>query len=215
MDGASLFDVRKDYSSRRLTRENLAKSPWEQLDAWLAEAAEVDPEDFNAVHLATVGPDGMPSGRVVLARGVSPEGITFYTNYRSAKGQELAAAPRAAMTFFWKELERQIRIQGIVSRVPEAESDAYFASRPRSSQLGAWASEQSARVPDNETLESRLEAVERRFADTDRIPRPSDWGGFRLSFGTMECWQGRPSRLHDRWKYVLSDGRWQALQLFP
>jgi pyridoxamine 5'-phosphate oxidase len=215
MDGASLIDVRKDYASRRLIREDLAATPWEQLEAWLAEAAEVDPEDYNAVHLATVGSDGMPSGRVVLARGVSPEGITFYTNYRSAKGQELEAAPRAAMTFFWKELERQIRIQGPVTRVPEAESDAYFASRPRSSKLGAWASEQSAHVPEGETLEARLEAVQRRFGDTDHIPRPPDWGGFRLGFGTMECWQGRPSRLHDRWKYVPSGAGWQPMQLFP
>jgi pyridoxamine 5'-phosphate oxidase len=215
MDGVSLFDVRRDYASRRLAREDLATTPWEQLEAWLAQAAEVDPEDYNAVHLATVGSDGMPSGRIVLARGVSPAGVTFYTNYRSAKGRELEHAPRAAMTFFWKELERQVRIQGPVVRVPEEESNAYFASRPRSSQLGAWASEQSEPLPKGENLEARLEAVQRRFADTAEIPRPPDWGGFRLGFGSMECWQGRPSRLHDRWCYVASGSVWQLVQLFP
>ena len=215
MDSASLTDVRRDYGSRRLDRAALAPTPWEQLERWLAEAAEVDPEDYNAMHLATVGAGGMPSGRIVLARGVAPDGVTFYTNYNSLKGRELTGSPVAALTFFWRELERQVRIQGEVFRVSAEESDRYFASRPRESQIGAWASAQSELVPADVELERLRDEVAHRFESVEAIPRPEGWGGFRVEFGTLECWQGRPSRLHDRWRYQRSAGVWEVVQLFP
>lgn len=167
------------------------------------------------MHLATVGTNGRPSGRIVLARGIGPEGVTFYTNYASQKGRELDEVPRAALTFFWRELERQVRIEGDVGRVSAAESDRYFASRPRESQLGAWASAQSEVVPEGTDLHAVVAAVTERFKDVSEIPRPDGWGGFRVQFGTLECWQGRPSRLHDRWRYERTSEGWDLLQLFP
>ena len=215
MEGRSLSEIRRDYASRQLTRADLAPVPWEQLERWLADAAGVDPEDYNAMHLATVGVGGMPSGRIVLARGVGPEGVTFYTTYASMKGRELHEVPRAAVTFFWRELERQVRIQGEVVRVSAEESDRYFASRPRESQIGAWASAQSEVVPAGEDLRVRFEAMADRFKDAATVPRPAEWGGFRIRFDVMECWQGRPSRLHDRWRYERSGPGWEVNQLFP
>jgi len=193
----------------------LASVPWEQLERWMTDAAEVDPEDYNAMHLATVGAEGGPSGRIVLARGIGPDGVTFYTNYNSQKGRQLREVPRAALTFFWRELERQVRIEGGVEQVSAAESDRYFASRPRESQIGAWASAQSAVVPEGTVMDEVVAAVAHQFDATTTIPRPEGWGGYRVRFDSMECWQGRPSRLHDRWRYDRTDGGWNVVQLFP
>ena len=179
-----------------------------------AEAAKI-PEP-NAMTLATATPEGSPSARIVLLKAFDERGFVFFTDYRSRKGAELEANPRAALVFYWAELERQVRIEGEVSIVAPAESDAYYASRPRPSRVGAWASPQSRVIPDRGWLEREYNAVQQRFAgDPDSIPRPPHWGGYRLLPSTFEFWQGRQSRLHDRIRYRLEDASWRVERLAP
>jgi len=170
--------------------------------------------DTAPVALATVDASGQPSVRLVLLRGVDERGFAFFTNYNSRKARELDANPKAAMTFHWPTLEEQIRIEGTVERVSAAESDAYFDSRPRGSQLGAWASEQSAVLPSRETLEAKYREIEKRFADQP-IPRPPFWGGYRLVPHRIEFWFGRPDRLHDRLVYTREGDGWKIERLYP
>ena len=170
--------------------------------------------DTAPVALATVGADGRPAARIVLLRHADQRGFVFHTNYNSRKGRELAANPFAALCFHWPTLEEQIRVEGVVERLPADESDAYFAGRPRGSQIGAWASEQSAELPSRETLEERYREIERRFQDRD-VPRPPFWGGFRLSPSRVEFWHGRPDRLHDRVVYVRDGDGWRITRLYP
>ena len=170
--------------------------------------------DTAVVTLATVGADGRPAARIVLLRHADQRGFVFHTNYNSRKGRELAANPFAALCFHWPTLEEQIRVEGIVERLPSDESDAYFAGRPRGSQIGAWASEQSAELPSREALEERYREIERRFQDRD-VRRPPFWGGFRLSPSRVEFWYGRPDRLHDRVVYTRDGDGWRITRLFP
>lgn len=211
-------DTRKDYQRDRLLWAEAPVHPMPLITSWLETAAEKDPEDFNAFVLSTANAQGRPSARVVLARAIDEEGIQFFTNHKSQKGKELLANPFGAATFFWKDLERQLRVVGAVLPLSPEESDAYFASRPRGSQIGAWASAQSEPLAQNpDALQDSYAAWTKRFEGEDTIPRPSHWGGFQLSLDAVEFWQGRPSRMHDRLRYSRKDRQspWKLEVLNP
>jgi pyridoxamine 5'-phosphate oxidase len=189
--------------------------PLEQVQAWYAAAVDAGLDEPNAMALATATPEGVPSLRFVLLKGIDERGVEFFTNYESRKGAELAANPRAAATLYWQPLHRQIRLEGPVDVLSAQESDAYFASRQPGSRLGAWASQQSRAIPDRGWLEARVEEAAARFADSD-IPRPPYWGGYRLVPDAVEFWQGRDDRLHDRERFTRSpDGGWRSERLSP
>ena len=209
-----ISDMRRDYESSGLRRSDLHADPLVQFETWFDEAHVAGVQDVNALSLASVGPDGQPGLRTVLLKDVSDGGFVFYTNYESSKGQSLQARPQATMLFHWLELNRQVIVEGSAVKVSEAESAAYFSSRPRGSQLSAWASQQSAEIASRDTLEQQLADVSARFGDGP-IPLPPFWGGFRLMPRRIEFWQGRPNRLHDRLAYQLTDGSWQISRLQP
>jgi len=188
--------------------------PLEIFDRWFAEALASEPNDPDAMTLATVDAAGRPSARVVLLKGHGPEGFVFYTNEQSAKGKQLAGNPNAALVLHWKSLRRQVRIEGSVERVTDAEADAYFASRARDSQLGAWASEQSRPLDRRETFEQQFEKVKQRYQGKD-VPRPPHWGGYRVIPDRIEFWTDRPHRLHERRLFVRNDGGWSEGLLYP
>jgi len=211
-----LEQARKQYDQGALNRSDLKESPIELLQDWLEVAEKVVGDDFQAMVLSTLDAFGFPTGRVVLARGLGLDGIRFFTNYESEKGRNLMEHPKASATFFWKELERQVRVRGVVWKLSEMDSDQYFASSPRDSQLGAWMSSQSETLPDEMDWESSRQKWEQQFKDLPNIPRPPHWGGFVLSIQTIEFWQGRPNRLHDRWEYAIqADGAWKISRLSP
>ena len=211
----NLEELREDYRQGSLDEADTAAHPFEQFQTWFAQAQRAELPEPNAMVLATRSRDGGVAARVVLLKELNGRGFVFYTNYTSRKGQELAADPSAALVFNWLELQRQIRIEGRVERIPPEQSTEYFQSRPRGSQLGAWASPQSDVIPDRETLEERYQAMEERFADQDPLPRPADWGGFVLLPHRIEFWQGRSSRLHDRIEYVQDGADWERRRLAP
>ncbi|MFO1478336.1 MAG: pyridoxamine 5'-phosphate oxidase [Verrucomicrobiota bacterium] len=231
-------DIRREYKLSELRRSDLAADPIVQFRSWFDQAAGARaggrfrrmmigiykrlllvtgtaPTELNAMTLCTVGAEGRPSARVVLLKGVDERGFIFYTNYESRKGRELAGNPNAALVFYWADQERQVTVSGRVSKLSREESEAYFASRPRGSRLGAWASKQSTPVPDRERLDRQWKEMEQRFPG-DKIPMPDFWGGFVLSPERVEFWQGRPSRLHDRFSYSRQpDGSWRIDRLSP
>ena len=207
--------MRTEYARADLLEAGADPDPIRQFAAWFEAATAAGVPEPNAMTLATVSPEGRPSARVVLLRGYDAGGFTFFTNYESRKGRELAGNPAAALVFFWPDLERQVRIEGRVGKISAGESDTYFQGRPPGSRLGAWASEQSAVVPGRAALEAAMRDLERRHPD-GAIPRPPHWGGYRLDPDAIEFWQGRPSRLHDRLRYRKVDSAaWVIERLAP
>jgi pyridoxamine 5'-phosphate oxidase len=209
-------DLRRDYSRQTLLESNADPNPFLQFQNWFTQALNAQVIEPNAMTLATVTSDGKPAARIVLLKEFDERGFVFYSNFQSRKGQELAQTPAAALVFWWGELERQVRIEGLVTLVSEAEADTYFRSRPRGSQLGAWVSNQSQVIVDRSVLEERLEQLEQDYRDQP-IPRPSHWGGYRLAPTYFEFWQGRSNRLHDRlcYRHVTASNTWQVERLSP
>jgi pyridoxamine 5'-phosphate oxidase len=208
-------DIRKEYMQRTLSETAISANPFHQFGLWWQEALHAEIEEINAMTLATASVSGVPSARIVLLKGYDEKGFVFYTNYNSFKGQELEENPRACLVFFWKELERQIRITGLVTKVSAAESDEYFHSRPEGSRIGAWVSPQSTVIPGREWLEARETEITGQFSEKP-VPRPPHWGGYRVQPVNFEFWQGRPSRLHDRIQFTLEeDGSWKRERLAP
>jgi pyridoxamine 5'-phosphate oxidase len=210
----SIADIRKDYKLQSLNEED-AGSPFDLFDKWWKEALAAQIEEVNAMTLATASADAVPSARIVLLKGYDQKGFVFFTNYNSFKGQQLEENPRATLVFFWKELERQVRITGLVSKTSDEESDQYYNSRPEGSRLGAWASPQSQVIENRRWLEDNELQFRNKFAGQS-VPRPPHWGGYRVKPVSFEFWQGRSSRLHDRLQFsLLSDGVWQLERLAP
>lgn len=210
----TIADLRRDYTRDGLLEDQAPEQPMSLFGRWFEQAVETETTEPNAMMLATVDADGQPHLRTLLLKGYDERGMVFFSNYDSAKGQQLAGNPRAAMNFWWHDLERQVRVEGRVERVSAEESDAYYFSRPLGSRLGAWASPQSQVIAGRSVIEQRLQEVERQYADSEP-PRPSHWGGYRLLPELVEFWQGRPSRLHDRLNYRLVEGRWVRERLAP
>ncbi|MEN9951745.1 MAG: pyridoxamine 5-phosphate oxidase [Bacteroidota bacterium] len=210
----SIADIRKDYQLKSLVESEVAKTPFAQFSIWWEEAVQSAIVEVNAMALSTVSPEGRPSSRIVLLKGYNEEGFVFFTNYTSDKGRQIENNQYVSLLFFWKELERQVRIEGTASQVAAEESDAYFDSRPVGSRLGAWASPQSQKIADREILDKELEKITAQFSE-QQIPRPPHWGGYRVKPTKIEFWQGRSSRLHDRILYELTDEQWQISRLAP
>jgi pyridoxamine 5'-phosphate oxidase len=208
-----IANIRSDYSLNGLHESDLDANPLIQFGKWFDDVIKSALTEANAMLLSTVD-NGRPSGRIVLLKGVDEAGFTFFTNYDSKKGKEMETNPQVALTFFWKELERQVRIEGKIEKTSEKESDDYFASRPRGSQIGAWVSHQSEVIAGREVLEQKLKSLVEEFEGSP-VPRPPHWGGYRVVPDYIEFWQGRPSRLHDRLAYVLKEGVWVIGRLSP
>ena len=210
---SNLNTHRREYAKSALTEKDVSSTPLEQLDAWMVESKAAELPDYNAFALNTVDTRGFPQARIVLLREIS-DGLVFYTNYSSAKGLELGAHAKCGAHFFWPTLERQVRLTGVVTALDAAKSDTYFASRPRKSQLSAWASKQSQTINSRSELEAQLQEVSERFKGKD-IQRPPHWGGYSIEVRSAEFWQGRPGRLHDRLKYTKAQDAWTLQRLQP
>jgi pyridoxamine 5'-phosphate oxidase len=210
----ALQNLRQDYRSAELLQQDVDQNPIMQFKKWFTDALEAQLYEPNVMTLATSDPYGKPSARIVLLKGFDEHGFNFYTNYDSKKGRELQENPQAALVFFWAELERQVRIEGMVSKLDPEVSEDYFHSRPKGSQIGAMASPQSEVIASRETLEQKVVELQQQYADTE-VPRPEHWGGYLLEPQQIEFWQGRPSRLHDRICYTLVDGVWIINRLAP
>jgi pyridoxamine 5'-phosphate oxidase len=214
MGNKDLANIRRDYSREGLTRKHVDEDPIIQFGRWMDAAIAAEVPEPTAMSLSTVDTQGRPSSRMVLLKGFDASGFVFFTNYNSRKGRDLAGNPHTALNFFWAELERQVRITGRAGKVSEAESDEYFQTRPFTSRVGAWASDQSEPIDSRVTIAAKAAALLAKYA-TGHVPRPPHWGGYRVVPERIEFWQGRPSRLHDRILYDLIDGRWVISRLAP
>ncbi|MBC7884973.1 MAG: pyridoxamine 5'-phosphate oxidase [Saprospiraceae bacterium] len=210
-----IADLRKEYQKHFLSEDEVSEDPFYQFGQWFLQATNAFVNEPNAFTLATVNHEGIPSARVLLLKGVDDKGFVFYTNYGSAKSKDMAENPHVAMVFLWHELERQVRIKGTVSKVPREESELYFHSRPRESQMGAWVSPQSKEISSRSVLDKTMEEVIMRYKDVDVIPLPDYWGGYRVIPNEIEFWQGRPNRLHDRLRYTNNQTNWKITRLAP
>jgi pyridoxamine 5'-phosphate oxidase len=211
----TIADIRKDYRLQSLLEKDITDNPVDQFTKWWKDAEHAQIEEFNAMTLATASADGVPSARIVLLKGFDKKGFVFFTNYNSYKGRQIEENPRACLVFFWKELERQVRITGIIEKTSNEENDAYFNSRPFGSRVGAAASPQSEIIESRDWLDEREKNLRAQFAEKE-IERPSHWGGYRIKPVTFEFWQGRPNRLHDRIEYTLQeDADWKVERLAP
>ena len=211
----SIADIRKDYRMRSLSESDAAPNAITQFETWWNEAVKSEISEPNAMTLATASADGVPTARIVLLKGFDKRGFVFFTNYNSLKGEQLHENPRASLVFFWKELERQVRVMGVIEKVSAAESDEYFNSRPEGSRIGAIVSPQSSVIESRDWLESQVAVRAQELTGTD-IPRPEYWGGYRVRPAILEFWQGRSNRLHDRLQYSLTDeGEWKIERLAP
>ncbi len=211
---ADLAQIRKEYTLHSLDEKSILASPFQQFEKWFNEAILVKALEPNAMTLSTVSENNRPSGRIVLLKGFTDAGFTFFTNYQSHKGKDLAQNVNCALTFFWPELERQVRIEGMADRISNEESDEYFKTRPHKSQIGAWASPQSSTIASRGIVQDRYKSLEIKF-DGREIPRPNQWGGYLTKPMLFEFWQGRPSRLHDRIQYTLVGEEWRIERLAP
>jgi len=210
-----IADIRTEYKQQSLQEKDVDQNPIKQFEKWWNDAVRADIDEVNAMTLATASSSGLPAARIVLLKGYDEKGFVFFSNYESFKGMQLDENPRACLVFFWKELERQVRITGLVEKTTAAESDSYYNSRPGSSRIGAWASPQSRVIGNREWLEQNEKKYKQKFTE-DNIPRPVYWGGYRVKPITIEFWQGRASRLHDRIQYTLEEtGNWQIERLAP
>lgn len=213
MDQKTIQNIRKDYAKAELNESHVKEDPIEQFNLWFNEALNSDLLEPTAMNIASASKEGVPSSRMVLLKGVD-HGFVFYTNYNSKKGQQLEENPKASLTFFWPELERQVRVEGDVERVSEQESDEYFSSRPFKSRIGAHASPQSEKIAKREILQNITQELLKSFGGL-HVPRPKHWGGYRVMPNYIEFWQGRPSRLHDRIAYEKINNRWETYRLAP
>lgn len=214
-EGRNLESLREDYSKANLNESDVHDNPFVQFERWFTEAQNADLAEPNAMALATVDLGGKPTCRVVLLKSFDQLGFVFYTNYTSDKGFHMEANPNVAATFLWKELQRQVRIEGVVKKMSKELSEKYFQSRPRSSQIGAWVSNQSEIILSRETLEDQKIAIEEKFEGLEVLPVPEFWGGYYIVPQSIEFWQGRRSRLHDRLKYVKNEDKWELVRLSP
>ena len=207
-----LAKLRSEYSKASLDVSSILTDPIKQFEKWFQEAVEAKVLEPNAMNLATINVNNRPSSRIVLLKGIEQEKFLFYSNYQSTKGKELDKNPACALTFFWPELERQVRIEGIAERVDDKRSEQYFQSRPRGSQVGAWTSPQSSIIESRAILEERAKQIEKRFEGLSVLPKPNQWGGYQVDAQMIEFWQGRPNRLHDRIQFFKIDNSWKVHQ---